>query len=102
MSSNETALVPVASCFGGLAVYRADRLGSCTYSANDMEDPHVNLHACLAARGFRLHLLPELWLPAPEISVSETEAPYSQHPPAAPPPETPWATARRGRRRGAP
>ena len=67
-------LLPVRSCFGGLAIYNASRLasrGRCGYEAPRSTDcEHANLHSCLARqpRGFRLFLHPQMHLPAPPIT----------------------------------
>ena len=77
-------LLPVRSCFGGLAIYNASRLasrGRCGYEAPRSTDcEHANLHSCLARqpRGFRLFLHPQMHLPAPPIT-QPGAAPLTDH-----------------------
>ena len=50
------APVPVASCFGGLAVYKMAAFDGCRYAGGDCE--HVTLHACMRGKGARLFVNP--------------------------------------------
>jgi len=52
--------VKVASCFSGLAIYKAKLFEGCEYDAHyDCE--HVHMHTCMAERhGLRMYMLPDL------------------------------------------
>eukprot|EP00040_Diaphanoeca_grandis_P013504 m.68252 g.68252 ORF g.68252 m.68252 type:complete len:396 (-) comp23937_c0_seq1:149-1336(-) len=41
-------MVPVHSCFGGLAIYRGSLFESCTYTSPDGDCEHYHLHRCMA------------------------------------------------------
>jgi hypothetical protein len=43
-------LVPVQSCFGGLAVYRVEVMSACEYDGKTCE--HIALHQCARRKGF--------------------------------------------------
>ena len=43
-------LVPVRSCFGGLAVYRVEIMTDCEYDGHTCE--HIALHECARAKGY--------------------------------------------------
>ncbi|CAK0809553.1 unnamed protein product [Prorocentrum cordatum] len=44
-------LVPVDSCFGGLAMYKIDKFLGCRYDPEVNECEHVGLHRCMRERG---------------------------------------------------
>ena len=55
----------VASCFGGLAIYRAQIFAECRYQTVELPDQvpdceHVQLARCIAAHGRSMHLFPNL------------------------------------------
>jgi hypothetical protein len=45
----ESPMVPVDSCFGGMALYTADMFTDCKYSSDDGDCEHVHLHRCMKA-----------------------------------------------------
>ncbi|CAE7808005.1 SEC [Symbiodinium necroappetens] len=57
------SLIPVDSCFGGLALYHEDLLhkfGSCRYDEGLDDCEHVALHSCMRSRGAIIVLYPRL------------------------------------------
>ncbi|CAK0885517.1 unnamed protein product [Prorocentrum cordatum] len=63
-------LDPVHSCFGGLAVYKTQKLLGCRYSASEYDSEHVGLNSCMRGQGShcRLYLDPLLTLIADPIT----------------------------------
>ena len=57
-------MVPVQSCFGGMAIYRGALFEQCEYSSNDGDCEHVHMHRCMAAKhpGSKFFMLPSLKL----------------------------------------
>ncbi|CAJ1349736.1 unnamed protein product [Effrenium voratum] len=65
-------LIPVDSCFGGLALYREELLTEfkdCNYSEDVDDCEHVSLHTCIRAKGGVVALYPRL---APRASASNS------------------------------
>lgn len=44
-------LVPVHSCFGGLAMYKTQKFLDCRYNTSAYDCEHVGLHSCMRQRG---------------------------------------------------
>ena len=75
-------LVPVDSCFGGLAVYRMEAFASGSYAGGDCE--HVTFHASLRRAGFgRIFLDPSLLALYPDFVALYPRSRYAQQVAAA-------------------
>ena len=62
-SSTARSLIPVDSCFGGLALYHEDLLhkfSSCRYDEGRDDCEHVALHRCMRSKGAIIVLYPRL------------------------------------------
>merc|ERR1719356_2440392 len=44
-------LVPVYSCFGGMAIYKTEKFLSCRYDPSVYDCEHVPLHKCMREKG---------------------------------------------------
>lgn len=69
--------VPVESCFGGLAFYRASMFAQCKYSSVDGDCEHVHIHRCMRKlAAAKQQESPRFWmLPAMKVvyDLDETE-----------------------------
>jgi len=51
-------LIPVHSCFGGLAIYKKKLFDGCSYKSESEDCEHVLLHKCMRDNGARLFMNP--------------------------------------------
>jgi len=49
----------VQSCFGGLAIYKREKIGSCRYSSDEDDCEHVYFHRCIRNNGGKVFLNPD-------------------------------------------
>ena len=52
-------LVPVNSCFGGMAIYKREYVKECRYSSKDEDCEHVAFHKCFMNNGGKIYLNPK-------------------------------------------
>lgn len=52
------ALIPVSSCFGGLAFYKKNFIQDCAYESQDDDCEHVHFHQCLQNNNARIMMNP--------------------------------------------
>lgn len=53
-----TAFVSVDSAFGGLAIYKRDKLNGCKYASFKEDCEHIEFHKCLSKNGGRMFMNP--------------------------------------------
>lgn len=53
-----SSLIPVESCFGGLAIYKRKYLNNCRYSSLDGDCEHINFHEQFRKNGGRMFMNP--------------------------------------------
>jgi hypothetical protein len=52
-------LVPIHSCFGGMAFYKKNKLMNCEYSSVKEECEHISLYKCMKQNNVRLFMNPK-------------------------------------------
>lgn len=55
-------LVPVYSAFGGLAIYKREKIKDCRYQSIDEDCEHIEFHNCIRKNGGRIVLNPSQYL----------------------------------------
>lgn len=53
-----SALVPVQSCFGGIAFYKRDKVQNCQYDSIKEDCEHIPFHECIRKNGGSLYMNP--------------------------------------------
>lgn len=56
--SPKSDLVPVSSCFGGMAIYKREFIKDCRYDSNRGDCEHVLFHKCMGGNGAKMFMNP--------------------------------------------